>query len=226
MSPDAMFEELEARTQQALAAASRATLAVRKADFRLRILGSILLLRIHLMRGLGILTPENFAKLSSDQGREYVEDLSRLHGALRKVIELLHQTLLPLPSISRRLVDDIHVLTERLGDRLESFSLALNSAFLRFVRDAVDRLESKQAYPTVGGAEALPQFNKRVWKCRAKSWDPRKGRSRSYRIIVYHNADRNVLYPILVYRKSEGEGDSPQEMQEVVGELHQALAEQ
>ena len=91
------------------------------------------------------------------------------------------------------------------------------------LREAFRRIE--EAYTKAAHATAIPRFGGRVWKYRWRSSDLQRGAQGSIRIIAFHDPDNNVLYPILVYVKSEKEDVSAQEIEKAIDDLRQALAQ-
>lgn len=82
-------------------------------------------------------------------------------------------------------------------------------------------------YETACHATAIPGWQGEVWKYRCASTDMRKGQSGGFRIIalVEKSSNPHVLYPILLYAKSEKADASAVEVAEAVKALRRALEE-
>lgn len=107
------------------------------------------------------------------------------------------------------------VLLKRLLKKYRKIQDDLTAVFEEIERD----------YETAAGATAVPGWAGTVWKHRCGSTDMRAGRSGGFRIIsfVVTNCDPHVLYPMLIYAKSEKTDVTVVEVADAVHTLRREL---
>ena len=80
-----------------------------------------------------------------------------------------------------------------------------------------------QDYLHAKHANAIRGYNSTVFKYRQRCSDERRGAKGGWRIIAYYHAHRNVLYPLILYTKSDQEDVDPRELAEAVEEIIRIL---
>jgi hypothetical protein len=71
---------------------------------------------------------------------------------------------------------------------------------------------------------AVPHFKELIWKYRQNSKDIRRGASYGWRIIAYYDAERNTVYPILLYPKTQQDDVAGGSITEATQQLKEYLA--
>lgn len=105
----------------------------------------------------------------------------------------------------------------------QSLLASLKKRFPRIEEDlAVIWVDIAKDYRNARQAESVPRFKDSVFKYRAKCSDMSRGSRGGYRIIAYYHREKNTLYPILIYHKSDQEDVDPKTVATAVEELLQS----
>jgi len=92
-----------------------------------------------------------------------------------------------------------------------SSAFAKQVAVLRRIYPSVDRdlaqlyEDISNQHPGVSQSHALPGYDGKVWKYRCDSTDMNRGKSGSFRVLVYFRPSDGVAYPICIYQKKDYE---------------------
>lgn len=90
--------------------------------------------------------------------------------------------------------------------------------------DLADALvEIEKDHETAAQANAIPGWNRTVWKYRWKSSDLQKGTSGGIRLIAFYEEDTETLFPMYFYLKSNKTDISKDEISKIVKELNDDL---
>lgn len=71
--------------------------------------------------------------------------------------------------------------------------------------------------------DAIPGWNKEVWKVRVASSDVKKGKSAGYRLIYFWKAGEMKIYLLMAYFKGEKSDVTRSEIETLLKKLNQEL---
>ncbi|EFK11559.1 toxin-antitoxin system, toxin component, RelE family [delta proteobacterium NaphS2] len=111
---------------------------------------------------------------------------------------------------------DVH-LTETFQKSIK----ALKKKYPRVKDDLLDQIEALIEDPFSG--DAIPGWNKEIWKARVASSDVKKGKRAGFRVIYYWKADEPKIYLLAAYFKGKKTEIAKKEIESLLKKLNQEL---
>ena len=93
----------------------------------------------------------------------------------------------------------------------------LKKKFPRIKDDLLILFQDLQKDPQIG--DAIPGWNRKVWKIRIPSRDLKRGKSGAFRVIYAWASGDRILYPLFVYFKGEKEDITKAEIEGLLKKL-------
>jgi len=93
----------------------------------------------------------------------------------------------------------------------------LKKKFPHIKDDLSPLFENLQKNPQIG--DAIPGWNRKIWKIRASSKDLKRGKSGAFRVIYAWTSGERLVYPLFVYFKGERQDVTKAEIEVLLKKL-------